>query len=423
MSVHFRFNWVDVGPSPDKLAQSTMAALSVHAGDAIVTGALDRRSGIYSEQIIVPLFSVAEWLVTNWCHIWYEVGDTTEHSSEFESRHNLAFAGDGFVLPRLSMMLASGRIHLEWTRYKPEHARIEFVDEGQDNVAPEDLELEFRNLIDAVLERLTGHPEVGAAANNLRSAWRAVNDLDAEELEFSRAAALAGIDPFDVPDHVADAVVAFWEHVDPSIREDALALTSGGLFTPVSDWLHDTTEVLAQEKHNNDWLDICHTLPPPDGVEPWIRGYALARATRDRIGINSEPIDFAQLGRLAIPQRETNPPSGRIHGLVGVETPACMTAQRGLTGTRFLTARALGEYLGRSVPGVGLLSSLATDSQAQSRAFAAEFLAPANSLRQRISGEYVHVEQTDDLASEFSVSSELIRRQIQNHNVATIVAY
>ena len=168
---------------------------------------------------------------------------------------------------------------------------------------------------------------------------------------------------------------------------------------------------------------IRQMLPPPAGVEPWARGYALARAARDRIGVNDGPIDLAQVGPLAIPRHETNPPSKRIHGLVGTETPACMTAPRGRTGTRFLIARALGEYLSRSAPGHGLLSSLATDRQAQSRAFAAEFLAPANSLRCRIGDEYVHIEQTDDLALEFDVSSELIRRQIQNQNVAKIVAY
>ena len=99
MSVHFRFGWVDAGPSPDILASSTMATLSVDAGDATVTSVLDRGNRIYSDEVLVPLFSVAEWLITNWWHIWYEVPDTGEQRTEFESRHNLAFAGDGFVLP------------------------------------------------------------------------------------------------------------------------------------------------------------------------------------------------------------------------------------------------------------------------------------------------------------------------------------
>ena len=163
-------------------------------------------------------------------------------------------------------------------------------------------------------------------------------------------------------------------------------------------------------------------LTLPDGVEPWNRGYELARETRERITINASAIDFDKLGPLTIQHSETKPPSRRIHGLVGTETPACVTALRGRTGTKFLIARALGDYLGRSVPGHGLLSSLATDRQAQSRAFAAEFLAPAHLLRERIGSEYVHIEQTDDLGQEFGVSSELIRRQITNHNIAKIVA-
>ena len=104
MSVRFRFGWVDAGPSPDRVSQSTMAALSVEAGGSTVTSVLDRTNRIYSDEVVVPLFSVAEWLI------------------------------------------------------------------------------------------------------------------DPDEREFSRAASLLGIDPFDVQDSVADAIVAFWESTDPSVR-------------------------------------------------------------------------------------------------------------------------------------------------------------------------------------------------------------
>ena len=90
-----------------------------------------------------------------------------------------------------------------------------------------------------------------------------INDLDEDELAFSRAAALLGIDPFDVPEHVADAVVAFCEHTDPSIRDDALALANGGLLAPVRDWLNDATVALAQEQQDDSWSDIRQMLPGP----------------------------------------------------------------------------------------------------------------------------------------------------------------
>ncbi len=422
MSVRFRFGWVDSGPSPDKLAQSTMAALRVDTDDGTVSATVDRQSGIYSNEIVVPLFNVAEWLVANWWHIWYEVADTNEQPPEFESRHNLACVGDGFVLPQLTITPASaGRMHLRWTRYKPRHARIEFLDEGQQSVEREALEAEFRDLIDAVLERLHAHPETDAAADNLGRAWNAVNSLDDDEIEFSRAAALLGVDPFDVRDDVADDIMAFWERTDTSVRADALALANGGDLSSIAGWLNDALGSVTRRRRGTDWRDIRRALPPPKPeVEPWVQGWQLARLARGQVGANGGPIDL-RTGPLAVPRRETHPPSTRIHGLVGTDTPACVTAPRGKSGTRFLQARALGDYLGRTTTGPGLLSSLATDRQAQARAFAAEFLAPAASLRERMTAGRVDSEQLDDLGREFRVSTALIRHQIQNHDLAEIV--
>ena len=425
MSVHLRFDWVDSGPSPDRIAQSTMAALCVETDNGTVTATVDRRSRIYSNAIIVPLFGIAEWLVTNWCHIWHEVADTGDQPLDFEARHNLAFVGDGFVLPQLTISPASsGRMHLAWTRYKPQHSRIEFLDEGYQSVEREQLDAQFRGLIDAVIERLHADPETAAAANNLGLAWNAVNGLDDDELEFSRAAALFGVDPFDVQNDIADLIVDFWEHTDETVREDALALANGTELSSIADWLNDALGVVQTRRQGTAWSTIRDELPPPAlGVEPWASGYDFARLARAQLTDNGGPIDLHRTGPLAIPRRQTNPPSARIHGLVATDTPACVTVPRSTAGTRFLQARALGDFLGRNTTGPGLLSSLATDRQAQSRAFAAEFLAPAASLRSRITARRVDSEQVDDLGREFRVSTELIRRQIQNHGLAEIGAY
>ena len=423
MSVHFRFNWVDAGPSPDVVAQHTMAALSIDAGGTVITGALDRLNGIYSPEVVVPLVGVAEWLVANWWHLWYEVGDDGEPTPGFESRHNLAFAGDGFVLPSLRMAPTTARIRLAWSRYKPQHARIEFVDGGQHEVTREALEREFRHLIDAVLERLHGREETRATGEDLGRVWHAINDMDREEEEFSRAAALLGVDPFDVPADLADAVVGFWEHVDPSVRQDALAVAGVDSLTSVADWLDAAMRTVAETEQHSDWPQVRQTLPELQDATPWAQGYALAHATRAYLGTGDGRFDFRDTGSLAVPRQDTAPPSARIRGFVGTETPACMTVRRGRSGTRFLTARALGDYLDRSVHGPGLLSTLYTDRQAQSRAFAAEFLAPAAALRRQIAGDRVDAEQVHDLCDEFGVSDWVIRHQIENHDLASIAGY
>ena len=337
MSVRIRFEWVDSGPSPDKVARATMAALRVDTNAGTVTATVDRRSRIYSNEIIVPLFSVAEWLVTNWWHLWYEVADTNGATPEFESRHNLAFVGDGFVLPRLTIAPSSStRMHLAWTQYKPRYARIEFLDDGYQHVEREELEAEFRGLIEAVLDRIHADPATSAAAENLGRAWSAVNSLGDDEVEFSRAAALFGVDPFDLRDDVADAIVAFWERADPSVREDALALADGAELSSIADWLDDVMGTVVGRRGGSDWSSI-----PPRVAATGPRGRA--------VGSRLQPGSLrARAGRRQ--RRPRRPPPDRASGgslATDASTlhPYSRTRRRGYAGMRNRTARRLGHPL------------------------------------------------------------------------------
>ena len=420
MCIRFRFDWIDAQPSPDRLSCHTMAALSIEAGGATVTSVLDRSSRSLRDHVVVPLVHVAEWLVCNWWHLFHEVEHAGEQKPGFECRHDLAFAGDGFVLPSLTMVPAHERIRLRWRRYKPEHARIEFVDEGAASVEREALEAQLRDLVDAVLERLR---DCGLALEILDREWAAVNALDPDEREFSRAAALLGIDPFDVPDALADAIVRFGEHADPSVRDDALAAANADSLPDVGRWLSGAFEDL-EETANGGWEDVRRALPQLSAMEPWKRGYDLARSVRRRLGVGGDDrFDFDRNGSLALHFHERPSPATRIQGLVAADAPACVVAPRSESGKRFLLARALGDYLGRREPGPAILSSLATDRQAQSRAFAAELLAPAESLRRRLGSPLAEPEQVDELGHEYGVSTEVIRRQIENHGLATVVGW
>lgn len=422
-SCRFDWDWIDAVEASDDPARETLATLVIEAGDQTITSVLDRRHGLYRRHVVVPLFVVAEWLVSHWHHIWYEIEDTNQQRPDFESRHNLAFAGDGFILPDLTMVPESGRMLLRWTRSRPRHARIEFVDEGEQVVDREHLEAQFRRLVDAVIERLRTRPRRGPAAEDLECAWRAVNALDPDERAFGRAAALLGVDPFDVQDSLADAIIGFWEHVAPSLREDALAGASEDSLPGARQWLDEALAVIEGAGDEQMWSNVRNSvrksLPATANDRPWRHGYALARAARDALAAGEGRFDFPPA--FALHHEEKQPLSKRILGLVATNSPACVTAaRRSESGTRFLRARAIGDYLGRTEPGPGLLSSLATARQALSRAFAAELLAPAASLRKRLTGGIVDIEEIDGFGREFGVSSEVIRRQIENHELAMV---
>ena len=87
---------------------------------------------------------------------------------------------------------------------------------------------------------------------------------------------------------------------------------------------------------------------------------------------------------------------------------------------RFILCRALSDYLALGHP--SLVTRSVTEHQQRNRAFAAEFLAPAESIRERIGGDRVGEEDIEDLAQEFKVSDRVIRHQIQNHKLAWLDA-
>ena len=315
-------------------------------------------------------------------------------------------------------------MHLRWTRSEPQHARIEFVDESETFVERTRLEREFRTIIDAVLERIRGFGHHQPAVESLADAWEAVNALDADEQEFSRAAALLGVDPYEVANDVSTALIDFWETVDPAIREDALASASEESLQSVGGWLHEACQTLAGAESGSDWPRVRQGISVEATGAPWARGYDLARCARSVLSVGGGRFEFDGSGDLALRHVEQEMPSLRIHGLVAADAPTCITAPRSERGTRFLLARALGDYLDRSEASAGILTSLVTDRQAQNRAFAAEFLAPAQSLRVALDNTNpVEPDQVDVLAHEFGVSGEVIRRQIKNHELASIAEY
>lgn len=220
MSICIDFEWVEAQRSSDVLSQLSMAALFIEIDNSIVTRVVARDQRSLRDRIVVPIFSIAEWLVYNWWHLFYEVGNNGEQRQDFASRHDLAFAGDGFVYPSLTLTPKSESVRLRWHRYEPPHADIEFVNEGWADVRREELESQTKHIIESVLDRLRGYD---SDVESLEEEWKAINNLDPEEQEFCRAAALLGEDPFDLDEALGDEIRALWENAEPSLREEALA--------------------------------------------------------------------------------------------------------------------------------------------------------------------------------------------------------
>ena len=149
------------------------------------------------------------------------------------------------------------------------------------------------------------------------------------------------------------------------------------------------------------------------GVYDQVVGSAdLAEFVR-RLGWADEPVFFTK----AVP-------SSSLHAVVdyGVGDVPVLAAHSSpsQTSERFLLARSL--CLQARSPGSErrLVTSSHTWDQRASRAFAAELLAPADALRQRIRDQAVSTREVAQYADEFLVSPTLVERQLENHALAQV---
>ena len=94
-------------------------------------------------------------------------------------------------------------------------------------------------------------------------------------------------------------------------------------------------------------------------------------------------------------------------------------ADCGFRQERFRLARALFLHQFAATPGRRLVTAAHTWDQQASRAFAAEFLAPAAALARHV-GVRISLRDIDVLADEYQVSPLVIEHQIENHRLGSL---
>ncbi len=186
----FDYQWIDVPPYPDPIAYHTMARLTINLGGQLATRL--RHGDRYLEHIEVPMSHVAEWVVSNWWHLFFEA-DTAYGSSRsgFASRHDLSYAGNGFVFPRLIFRSEGKYIVVTSVRWWAKHANTEFVVQGEQVFESISLQKELQDLVEQVISRLN---EKNVEDVPWIEEWNEINNnLDHDEKEFCIATAMLGL--------------------------------------------------------------------------------------------------------------------------------------------------------------------------------------------------------------------------------------
>ena len=438
-AIDFRCDWLDgTGIQGPELA-ATFASLEIRVGSSTITRVLDHRDRTLHDRLDVSLYPLAESLASNWWFLTAESRIPTDaERHEYRQRHSLVHGGDGFLFPNLIAVPDGKQLQMQWFRAPADEiSPLEFLDEGRAVTGIPVFRDECARLIESVLRRLH---RFGIEDTFLHREWNAIRGAGAEEVKTCETAAGLGWDPYDLDDArwkaletldglgaaLQESVSAIVSETPESVVRSCEAInraleaarTGGGSFPDLGSLRRKIEAGGASARSGND-------------AAPWGDGYDLARRVRRALGLDGGPLRTPELA-----QALAHPPEALTAG-----APADFGAATLLDGVvaangdgrtsfafrrareesrRFHLCRALAEAL--TAPATdAVLTGAPTHRQQRGRAFAAEFLAPAEALRDRIRGPLVREDDLSDLSAEFEVSPFVIGHQLENHDLSRTV--
>lgn len=411
------------------LLKRSWARISIGVDGVPITRLIDTETGGFRDAVYGAAWPLAAWLVTNWWTLFNE-GQRTTNASIREAhaedlrwfhRHNLISAQEASALPDLSIFRDGERVVLRWhadAATRPERG-IRFIESGMAVVTPAEWTEAVARFVEATLHQCSAQahdPECQA----VREDWVQTRKLTGVDLLVAERAARLGLDPFDADDLTPDIDTTLRElRLRPKLADDLLEIAApDDLRRAVPEVEAALTQVMP-----NGARGRAHSFASPakQAGLPFRAGYDRARKTRADLGIGNAPrLDIGQLHVSAAQLDHLD-----TQGLVGVlgwagSDYVLGMARRSPRAERFALARAA--FLAPPVD-AGFDGRLVTDSlsweQAASRAFAAELLAPAAALRERL-GKVADDSTVASLADEFDVAERVIEHQIENHRLAVL---
>ena len=419
--IEFRVEWQDAPGVRDPVLARTWCRLTMDVDGQVVSRAIDHRSDSLRDGIYGSVLPLCSWMVENWWCLQHEayrfhrpwrshdLAVDVDHRA-WVQRHGLRAVGEGGILPDLMLFRDGDGVVVRWFADKADaaHPYLRFVGDGQASMPVDEVAQGLTDFVVRVLDRIEGMgaPEVEA----LRRDWAAITTAPPDEREFCIWSARVGLDPYD-PDELTEQ------------RENMLKSSVSSLEGELRGDLLDATTVDALPTDAR-WIDAAHDVALESGLaaanEPTLAlgghrqtahetGYECARTLRRHLGANGGPVadmravmralGWAREPLLTTDSKPTSPLDAILDRSAS-GAPVVVTYQDGgVESERFRLARSL--FLGHfaAPPGRRLVTAAHTWDQRASRAFAAEFLAPASALAKHIR-EPVSFSDVDKLGHE-----------------------
>ena len=440
--IRLHLEWQDARGVADTLSARTWARIVIRVDGRCVTKLVDHRSGSLRDGIYGSVLPLCNWIVENWWFLLNEayrfpvVLGSRELGREcsgrtWVQRHSLLAAQEGSSLPDMTLHRDGSSVLARWIPDGEDspHTFIRFAGSGEVRMEPASVEQGLAEFVGQVIDRIEGFD--CEEATRLRAEWSAIGESTKNERELCEWSARLGLDPYS-RNELTDEYAAILSKVIPGlevpVRYDLLDVAQPGSLVRDIAWL-SSARTLAANAGKSVNPERC--FAPIVKETAHASGYECAVLLRQHMGRAHSPEPVGHMDRILVqlgwadrPSIATEfPPDCALDAVLersAEGAPVVITPRSHESGMRFKLARSI--YL-RHFCGNRTRRRLATKAntrdQRASRSFAAELLAPATALANRI-GEAVSHDEIVDLATDFGVNPLLISHQIQNHNLAWI---
>ena len=365
-------NWEAAGLGAPEVLAST-GRLSLQVGDTNLTEHEDTFSRTIRQEVLVSAYPLTLWLAGNWWRLLHEPKppERLRPTTDWRLAHEWPAANAGTIWPALVMASEGGTVQFQAESAAGSRQQsIRYLNRlpVPVSIPREQVESALGAFVTSVLDRLEAWDGIHTELLDL---WQELKDerADEEASRYRRLEACLGFDPDEAPE---------------TLMEQAIQART-----------------------------------------PWRRAQQLARALRQHLGLSNEPIStdlLCDLFGLKPQLFESTLPTKRQPIAVGVPRP---TGQIALhlrkfypSARRFELARFIGDALiTGSRPQPWFVSSdIPTERQKIQRAFAAEFLCPAEGALEQLSGDYSEP-AVEQVAERFGVSTEIVENLIANQEL------
>jgi hypothetical protein len=408
---------------------ATWARFAIWIGSQSPTSVEDS-GGVYRRSVYTSVYPLAEWIAFNWWSLTAELRPSSVPvllwtwsnvaSHEWLQRHNIRSAGTGMPWPDATFVPEGAVTRLVW-RSGPGLARqpVTFLSNGDVYLPSAQFLDQLAQFVDQVVDRLQ---EVDVLDTPLAKEWKALRDTDDEEAAFARAAARLGLDPYTMTTTAQEELVRVSSVLEPHVMDEFLDSADPDHLQSAMNWLQQARDRaagltdVAVASDIGEWRTIFRSQNLASGEKPWTRGYRAAREVRRILGLRSTD----HLGMDDLVTKVTL--GGQSAGLEGFTRLSSAlkpilvlpSGRRSAPSVRFAQARSLGLLLA-SDEDEHLLDPASTDLSKESRAFAAELIAPISGIQQYLSSLPAVTDAAfEAVASRFRTSSLLVRHQYEN---------